>query len=141
MKPETEAKPTPHAPAARGKAHSDLRERTKSFALRIIRVHAALPKTAEAQIIGRQLLRCGTSVGAHYREACRARSNAELVSKLEGGLQELEESMYWLELLAEARILRAERLTDLQDEANQLVAIFVCAVKTAKARRGAARRR
>jgi four helix bundle protein len=70
----------------------DLRTRTKQFALRIVRLFAALPKSTEAQVIGKQLLRSGTSVGAHYREANRARSEAEFISKLEAGLQELDES-------------------------------------------------
>ena len=74
----------------------DLKMRTKKFALRIIRLYSAVPKTTEAQVIGKQLLRSGTSVGAHYRESTRARSTAEFISKLEGGLQELEESAYWL---------------------------------------------
>ena len=69
----------------------DLRDRTKAFALRIIKVYTALPKTTEAQVIGKQILRSGTSVGAHYREAKRARSTAEFISKIEGGNQELEE--------------------------------------------------
>ena len=72
----------------------DLKTRTKDFALRVIRCYTALPKSTEAQVIGRQLLRSGTSVGAHYREAQRSRSNAEFISKIEGGLQELEEAMY-----------------------------------------------
>ncbi len=70
----------------------DLASRTKGFALRVIRLYAALPKSTEAQVLGKQLLRSGTSVGAQYREAIRARSNAEFISKLEGGMQELEES-------------------------------------------------
>ena len=78
----------------------DLRIRTKQFSLRIVRLFAALPKTTEGQVIGRQLLRSGTSVGAHYREAIRARLSAEFISKLEGGLQELDESAYWMELLS-----------------------------------------
>jgi len=77
----------------------DLKERTKAFALRIIRLYAALPKTTEAQVLGKQVLRSGTSVGAHYREGQRAHSNADFISKIEGGLQELEETAYWLELL------------------------------------------
>jgi four helix bundle protein len=85
----------------------DLRDRTKSFALRIVKLYTALPKTTEAQVLGKQVLRSGTSVGAHYREAIRARSNAEYISKIEVGLQELEESIYWLELLAEAGIVKA----------------------------------
>jgi four helix bundle protein len=79
----------------------DLKERTKVFAMSIIRMYASLPKTAEMQVIGKQVLRSGTSVGAHYREGSRARSDSEFVSKLEGGLQELEETEYWLELLEE----------------------------------------
>jgi four helix bundle protein len=96
----------------------DLRERTKQFALRIIRLYASLPATGAAQTIGRQVLRSGTSVGAHYREACRARSTAEFVSKIEGGLQELEETSYWLELLAESKLIAARRLGDLRNEAE-----------------------
>ncbi len=83
----------------------DLRLRTKMFALRVVRLYVALPKTTEAQVLGKQALRSGTSVGAHYREACRAKSDADSISKIEGGLQELEETLYWLELIAEAEIL------------------------------------
>ena len=72
----------------------DLKTRTKQFALRVIHLYGALPNTTVAQVLGKQLLKSGTSVGAHYREGCRARSNAEFISKLEGGLQELEESAY-----------------------------------------------
>lgn len=84
-----------------GKEGYDLRIRTRQYALAIIRFYSALPKTTEAQVIGKQLLRSGTSVGAHYREACRAKSDAEFVNKIEGGLQELDETSYWLELLNE----------------------------------------
>ena len=110
----------------------DLKMRTRQFALRIIRLFAALPKSVEAQVLGKQLLRSGTSVGAHYRAASRARSNAEFISKLEGGLQELEETAYWLELLSESGILPASRLAELIDEADQLTAILVTCVKRAK---------
>lgn len=110
----------------------DLASRTKEFALRIIRLYAALPKSTETQVLGKQLLRSGTSVGAHYREAIRARSNAEFISKLEGGMQELEESSYWLELLVEAEIVSAEKLNPLMAEANELMAILVTCVKKAK---------
>jgi four helix bundle protein len=113
----------------------DLKQRTKAFALRIIRLFAALPKTSEAQVIGKQLLRSGTSVGAHYREATRSRSTAEFISKLEGGLQELEESAYWLELLVESEMVAPNRLSDLQQEAEELTAILVTCVKNAKAKR------
>jgi four helix bundle protein len=118
-----------------GQDNRDLRVRTKSFALRIIRLYASLPKTTEAQVIGKQLLRSGTSVGAHYREAKRARSVAEFVSKVEGGLQELEETTYWLELLADAELVPASRLSDLHREAGELTAILVSSAKTAKQRK------
>jgi four helix bundle protein len=110
----------------------DLRTRTKQFALRIIRLFGALPNTTVAQVLGKQALRSGTSVGAHYREGHRARSNAEFISKLETGLQELDETSYWLELIVEAGIFPQGRLSDLQDEANQLTAILVTCVKNAK---------
>ena len=107
----------------------DLRSRTKEFALRVIRLYASLPKTTEAQVIGKQALRSGTSVGAHYREAKRARSTAEFVSKVEGGLQELKETVYWLELLADSGLLHATRSVNLQQEANELTAILVSSAK------------
>jgi len=113
----------------------DLKLRTKQFALRVIRLYTALPKRTEAQVIGKQLLRSGTSVGAHYREAMRARSNAEFISKIEGGLQELEESAYWMELLVESDIFPEERLSELVGEVNELTAILVTCVKNAKAKR------
>ena len=112
----------------------DLKHRTKEFALRVVKLFSALPKSTEAQVIGKQILRGGTSVGAQYREACRARSSAEFVSKMQSGLQELDETSYWLELLVEGNLVKAERLQSLQDEANQLTAIFVASVKTAKTR-------
>ena len=116
-------------------AQSDLKVRTKSFALRVIKLFTSLPKKPEAKVIGTQVLRSGTSVGAQYREACRARSTAEFISKMQSGLQELDETSYWLELLVEAGIVKAARLQSLQNEANELTAIFVSSVKTAKSRR------
>ena len=113
----------------------DLKLRTKSFALRIIRLFVALPKTTEAQVIGKQVLRSGTSVGAHYREAVRARSTAEFVSKIEGGLAELEETGYWLELLAESGIVSEGRLTEILSETNELTAILVTCAKNSKSRK------
>ena len=118
-----------------GKAVKDgqhLKVRTKQFALEIIRLYAALPKKTEALVLGKQLLRSGTSVGAHYREAQRARSNAEFISKFEGGMQELEETLYWLELLEESGIVVGDRVSILQKEANELMAILAALVKTAK---------
>jgi four helix bundle protein len=110
----------------------DLRTRTKQFALRVIRLFCALPDTKVAQVLGTQLLRAGTSVGAHYREGSRARSTAEFISKLEVGLQELDAAEYWMELLTEGGVVPASRLADLHDEVNQLIAIMVTCVKNAK---------
>src|ERR1041385_3067149 len=103
----------------------DLKQRTKTFALRIIKLYSALPRRGEAKVLGNQILRSGTSVGAHYREACRAKSNADFISKVEGALQELDETSYWLELLGEAQILPVRRLRALHDEAEELIAILV----------------
>ena len=111
---------------------SDLRDRTKQFALRIIRLFSALPSSTEAQVLGKQVLRSGTSVGAHYREAYRSRSDAEYVSKIEGGLEELEETAYWLELLGDSGLVVSERLANLRQETDELTAIFVACSKTAK---------
>src|SRR5437762_762308 len=112
-----------------------LRVRTKSFALRIIRLFSALPKNEAARVLGRQMLRSGTSVGAHCREGYRSRSDAELISKYEGALQELDETMYWLELLVEAEIVKARRLQPLMVEANEIISILVASVRTIKRRR------
>src|SRR5688572_2219093 len=103
----------------------DLRDRTRDFAVRIVRLASALPNTRIAWRLGDQLLRAGTSVGAHYREAIRARSKAEYVAKLNGGLMELEETLYWLELLGAAEIIRPDRLAALAQEADELAAILV----------------
>jgi four helix bundle protein len=111
-----------------------LKERTREFALRTVRLYAALPKSTVAQVLGKQLLRAGTSVGAHYREGTRSLSNAEFVSKLEGALQELEESRYWLELLEAERLVPEEALTPLVREADELAAMLVASVRTVKAR-------
>jgi len=119
--------------AAMGKEY-DLKQRTKDFALRVIRMYAALPKSTEAQVMGKQVLRSGTSVGANYREATRARSPAEFISKMEISLQELEETSYWFELLAESGVVPEARLADLRKEADELTAIFVASINTAKSR-------
>ena len=117
------------------KQPQDLRERTKKYALRIIRLYSALPETTVAQIIGKQMLRSGTSIGAHYREAHRGKSTPDFISKLEGGLQELDETAYWMDLLVEADIVATSRLGDLVTETDELTAIFVASVKTAKKKR------
>jgi four helix bundle protein len=115
--------------------HKDIGQRTKAFALRIIRLYTALPKTTEAQVLGKQILRSGTSVGAHVREGKRSRSDAELISKIEGGLHELEETVYWLELLTESGIVKAARTDGLMKEADELIAILVTSAKSTKKRR------
>lgn len=109
--------------------YKDLKTRTKNFALSIIHLYSLLPKTKVAGIIGDQLLRSGTSVGANYREGCRARSNAEFISKINIALQELEESAYWLELLAESKIANSNSLTYINNEVNELTAIFISIIK------------
>ena len=110
----------------------DLIDRTKKYALRIIKLYSALPKDTISQTLGKQLLRSGTSVGANYREGHRGRSKAEFIAKLGDSLRELEESAYWLELLEEANIFPVERLAELMDETNQLTAIFVTIIKKAR---------
>lgn len=111
---------------------ADLRVRSKRFALRIIRMAGTLKRRGAEDVLGRQVLRSGTSVGAQYREACRSRSKAEFISKLESALQELEETRYWLELLIEGGIVSPTRLDPLLDETDQLTAILTVSVKTAK---------
>ncbi|HEY8187201.1 MAG TPA: four helix bundle protein [Pyrinomonadaceae bacterium] len=112
----------------------DLRQRLKQFALRIIKLYSAMPKRGEALILGTQVLKSGTSPGAHYREACRAKSDADFISKIEGALQELDETQYWLELIGEANILTAKRLEALYQEAEELIAILVTVVKRVKSK-------
>ncbi len=114
---------------------SDLRARTKAYALQIIGLYASLPNQTAAQVLGKQLLRSGTSAGAHYREAGRAKSTADFISKLEGGLQELDETAYWLELLAESQAAPEARVAPLLKETDELIAIFVASVKTTKLRK------
>ena len=111
----------------------DLRDRTFDFALRIVRLFTSLPGTEEARVLGKQVLRSGTSVGADYREAHRGRSKPEFVAKLGDCLKELDETLYWLELLAHANIVPAARLSSLQDETYQLLAIFTTISKKTKA--------
>lgn len=98
-------------------------------------MYGALPKTVVAGVIGKQVLRSGTSVGANYREAFRARSNAEYLAKLGLCLQELEETMYWLELLTDSKILPPSRLIDLQNETDELIAIFVVTIKKVRGKK------
>jgi four helix bundle protein len=114
-------------------AETDLAPRTKMFARRVIRLYVALPKQdVVAQVLGKQLLRSGTSVGANYREARRGRSKAEFIAKIGDCLKEADETLYWLELLAEERIFPAKKLEPLLKESNELVAIFTAISKRAR---------
>ena len=110
----------------------DMKRRTKQFALRVIRLVESLPNGRTAEVIGRQLLRSGTSVGANYRAACRAKSTADFIAKMGTVEEEADESSYWMELLVEAEIVKADRLESLMKEADELLAITVASINTAK---------
>ena len=110
----------------------DLAPRTRRFALAVVRLYVTLPRSTVACVLGKQLLRSGTSVGAHFREARRAKSNADFVSKIEGALQELDESAYWLELLRDACVTKSEVVEKLTAECDELIAIFVTIVRRIK---------
>jgi four helix bundle protein len=116
---------------------SDLRVRTRDFALRVVRLVDTLPVGRSPDVIGKQLLRSATSVAANYRSACRARSNAEFVAKLGIVEEEADESVYWLELIRDAGILKAELLSDLLNEGGEIVAMVVASIKTARGNRKA----
>ena len=112
---------------------NNLKLRTKEFALRVIRMYPRLPKTdTVAQVLGRQVLRSATSVGANYREAARGRSKAEFISKIGDSLKEIEETGYWLELLVDGGCVPSARMADLLDETRQLIAIFTTIDRKAK---------
>jgi four helix bundle protein len=117
-------------------SEKDLKKRTKSFALRIIRLVETLPNTQTGRVIGNQLLRSGTSVGANYRSACRARSPADFISKMGIVEEEADESLYWMELLIEDEIVKQEKLESLMKEADEIIAITVSSIKTARKRKG-----
>ena len=111
----------------------DLRERTKEFALRIVHMFMALPKTEEAQVLGKQAFLSGTSVGASYRVAHRGLAKPEFIAKIGECLKGLDETDYWLELLAESKIISGSNLASLQDETRQLIAILTTILKKSKA--------
>jgi four helix bundle protein len=110
----------------------ELSERTKIFALRVIKMFSALPKSEVARVLGKQVLRSGTSVGANYREAQRARSKAEFIAKIGDSLKELDETAYWLELLSDSGTVTEDKLGVLRDECNQLLAFFTAISKKSK---------
>jgi len=113
----------------------ELKGRTKQFALRVIRLAEAVPRTQTGRVIGNQLLRSATSVAANYRAVCRARSQADFVHKLGIVEEEADESLFWLELVVEANLIPSSRVEDLIQEADELTAIFVASRKTAKGRK------
>jgi len=113
----------------------ELQNRTKKFALRIISAFSRLPKTEEARVLGRQFLRSGTSVAANYRAACRARSTADFISKISIVVEEADETLLWLELLVEGKLVRTEKLGALIAECEELLRIFSASLATAKANR------
>jgi len=114
--------------------HKDLKKRTKEFALRIIKLVESLPKGRTADVLGKQLLRSGTSVGANYRSACRARSTADFISKMGIVEEEADESLFWMELLIESGIVKVAKLESLMEEADELLAITIASINTAKKR-------
>jgi four helix bundle protein len=108
--------------------------RTKAFALRVIKAVQAMPNDKVGDVLGRQLLRCGTSVGANYRAACRAKSASDFINKLKIVEEECDEALYWMELVIESGLIPAKRLDGLQVEASELLAITVAALRTTRAR-------
>ena len=110
----------------------ELKERTKQFAIRVVRLFRSLPKTEDARIAGKQALRSGTSVAANYRAVCRARSKAEFVAKIDVVVEEADETVFWLELLVETGIVARARMDGLLTEANELPAIFAASQRTSK---------
>lgn len=110
----------------------ELKKRTKLFAIRIIALVDELPNSKAGHTIGNQMIRSGTSVAANYRSACRARSEADFISKITVIEEECDETLFWLELSEEATLLRNEKIQDLKTEASELTAIFTAAGKTAR---------
>jgi len=110
----------------------ELKKRTKQFAIRIVKLYQALPKRDEGRVVGRQVLRSGTSVAANYRAVCRARSRAEFVAKIGLVVEEIDETVFWLELLVETGIVARSRMESLHNEATELLAIFAASQRTAR---------
>ncbi len=114
-----------------------LRDRTKAFAVRIVGVFRTLPNRTDAQVLGKQLLRCGTAVAANYRAACRARSRAEWVAKIGIVVEEADENVFWLEMLGDCGIVPLNKLGALMKEAHELSAMFTASQRTARTSRNA----
>lgn len=116
-----------------------MKERTKAFALRVIRLAGSRPRDRASEVMGRQLLRSGTSVGANYRSACRSRSDKDFMARMGLVEEEADESMYWMELLVQSKLVRRELVEDLLGEADEIVRIVVASIKTVKHRTRRAR--
>jgi len=115
-----------------GMTPEQLKRRTKTFAVDIVKFAASLPKDSVTSVLARQLVKSGTAVGANYRSSCRAKSRADFVSKLTTAEEEADETQYWLELLLEASVVSRAAVDKLIDESEQLVRIFVASIKTAR---------
>jgi len=113
-------------------APEELRDRTKAFAIRIVKLYRSLPHTPDSQVVGKQLLRCGTSVAANYRAACRGRSRAEWIAKIGLVVEEADETVFWLEMLSDCGIVASQRCEDILKEARELSAIFTATQDTAR---------
>ncbi len=123
------------SPSSESEPRRDLRYRTKAFAVRVLKLVDALPATRAAGVIGQQLMRSATSVGANYRSACRGRSQAEFIAKLGIVEEEADESIYWFELLIETGLVPEAMLKDLMGEANEITAMIVASIRTSRANR------
>lgn len=110
----------------------EMKKRTKAYALAIIRLVQSLPNTPTARLVGSQLLKCGTSVGANYRAPCRAKSQADFIAKMGIVEEEADESLYWMEILVDSNVVQPSAVAELSDEGNQIVAIVVASINTAR---------
>jgi four helix bundle protein len=113
----------------------ELKQRTRQFALRVIRLSGALPRTRSADVIARQLIKAGTSVGANYRAACRARSSADFIAKMSIVEEEADETVYWMEIIADAALMKRRLLEPLLKEAHELLAITVASINSARGKK------
>jgi four helix bundle protein len=116
-------------------SENDLKKRTKAFALRILKLVDLLPRTTAGRALASQIVRSGTSVAANYRAACRAKSPADFISKMGTVEEEADETLFWLELLEESELVTAAKLAAIKQEANELIAITVASIKTARRNR------
>ncbi|MEG4206831.1 four helix bundle protein [Microcoleus sp. Pol7_A1] len=118
----------------------EFKQRTKQLALRVIKLVSSLPKNTVSEVIGKQLIRSGTSVGANYRAACRARSTADLIAKLRIVEEEADECLYWMELIVEAKLVDVDNLRNIMSETNEILAMTVASIKTLIAKNPTANR-